>query len=757
MSEKCILNLAFPQNKILNLQVFGEVKGGCPLRLYTAAKNVQSRVIGSYAKLEFMREDRLREGWREWLASNHRGWRIVVGAICAISLALFLHFREVRLDVLELNAMASRYVIAQVDFEFPDYETTIILKQQAMQDVGKIYQIDDKEIRDARYSLEDLLIHSKDWRSAAPASTFEEMYKAADEIETELLESRFTDPRTIQKIKELHYPDSAIYEFVSDDRRAMTPPEEFWQKLSMKMEQESPFHPAAIRYSIDFFRSQKWNLVEDSALEHSIRSQVSRMVPDKMTRVYSGTRILDPGERITSRHITMMQAMKQAISDSRRLSDPLTIIASLLFALIFVGISGFYFRISQPTFIRSLQQISLFVCIVILTLVFAKLTEYLLIKSTSSAIQAIRYPIVAPFATLLICILLSSRTALFAATFLSIILSVSLAIDHSRFLVLNLVTSIVVIITSRGIRKRKEVFTVCAKSWFSSIPVLYGFVLSENHWFSYSFAIDIIGSFAFLFTTAVLVVGLLPMLESLFGVLTDMTLMEYMDPNSELLRRFAMEVPGTYQHSLVLGNLAETCASSIGANGLFCRAATLYHDIGKMNNPQFYTENQQGAVNIHQLLTPLESAQVIISHVTDGMAIAKKYRIPEPFIDIIREHHGTTLVYYFYRKQLELKGGKKEEVDESQFRYPGPKPRTKESAIIMICDSVEAASRSMEAINEKTITELIEHLVEEKAEDGQFNECQLTFQELSQVKRVLAKSLLITYHVRVKYPKKTPG
>ena len=156
-----------------------------------------------------------------------------------------------------------------------------------------------------------------------------------------------------------------------------------------------------------------------------------------------------------------------------------------------------------------------------------------------------------------------------------------------------------------------------------------------------------------------------------------MTLMEYMDPSSELLRTFAMEVPGTYQHSLVLGNLAEACSQAIGANGLFCRAATLYHDLGKMNNPQFYTENQQGAVNIHQLLTPTESAQVIISHVADGVMIARKYRLPDPFIDIIREHHGTTLVYYFYRKQLELKGGGREEVDESQFRYPGPKPRSK--------------------------------------------------------------------------------
>ncbi len=240
------------------------------------------------------------------------------------------------------------------------------------------------------------------------------------------------------------------------------------------------FHPEAIRYAVRFFQSKKWNLVEDTALEHAIRSQVSRTIPDKMTKIYSGTRILDPGERITSRHLTMMQAMKQAISESRRLWDPLTIIASLLLALIFVTISALYFRISQPTFIRSLQQISLFVCIVILTLIFAKLTEYILIKSSSSAIQAIRYPIVAPFATLLICILLSPRTALFAATFLSIILSVSLAIDHSRFLVLNLVTSIVVIITSRSLRKRKEVFSVCGKSWLSSIPVLYAYVLSEN-------------------------------------------------------------------------------------------------------------------------------------------------------------------------------------------------------------------------------------------------------------------------------------
>jgi hypothetical protein len=657
--------------------------------------------------------------------------------------------------VLELNTTARRYIVAQIDFEFPDYETTIVLRQQAAQDVGEIYQIDDKEIRDARYLLEEDLIHNKEWRESAPESTFEEMYKAADELETLLLEARFTDPRTIQKIKELNLPDASYFEYIPEGANVpLALPAEFWSRTAAQIAASDAFHKETIDYLILAFQKRSWNLVQDSALERLLRNQVARTIPERMTRITAGTRMIDQGERITSRHLNMMQAMKQAISDSRKLWDAESLLASLLLALIFVTISGLYFRISQPTFIRSLREISLFVCIVLLTLLFAKFTEYILLKSASEVIEAVRFPIVAPFATILICILLSPRTALFAATFLSILLSVSLAVDHSHFLILNLVTSIVVIISSKGLRKRKEVFTVCMKSWLSAIPVLFAYTLAENNWISYTLFSDIAASFVFLLITAILVVGLLPALETIFGVLTDMTLMEFTDPCSDLLRRFAVEVPGTYQHSLVLGNLAESCAQSIGANGLFCRAATLYHDIGKMNNPQFYTENQQGAVNIHQLLTPLESAQVIISHVTDGQAIAQKAGLPQPFIDIILEHHGTTLVYYFYRKQLELKGGKVEEVDERQFRYPGPKPRTKESGIIMICDSVEAATRSLEEINEVTLTELVNRLVAEKAEDGQFDDCHLTFEELSRVKKTLVKILLLSHHVRVKYPKK---
>lgn len=697
----------------------------------------------------------MNKNWQEWLASNHRGWRLLVGLTCVIFLALFLHFREIRLEVLELNTTAKGFVVAQIDFEFPDYETTIVLKTQASQDIGTIYQIDDREVRGARLKMEQDLFRNRDWRRSVPSATFEEMYKASDQMETFLLESRLTDPRTIQKIKELNLPEESFYEYIPPHLdEPVVLPDEFWEKIADQIQKSAAFHEQTIDYVVGAFKDQSWTLVQDRVLERNLQSQSMRLIPEKMTKIQAGTRIINPGDIVTSRHLTMMQSMKQAISESRKIWDPLTIIASLILSVIFVSISALYFRISQPNFIRSLRQISLFVCIVILTLIYAKSIEYILLKSTSDLIEQVRYPIVAPFATILICILLSPRTALFAATFLSILLAVSLAFDHSHFLILNLVTSIVVIICSRGVRKRKEVFTVCMKSWLSSIPVLYAFTLAENQLASYMLFTNICASFVFLIITAVLVVGILPALEMLFGVLTDMTLMEYTDPGSDLLRRFAVEVPGTYQHSLVLGNLAEICAQAIGANGLFCRAATLYHDIGKMNNPQFYTENQQGAVNIHQLLTPLESAQVIISHVTDGETIAKKAHLPQAFIDIIREHHGTTLVYYFYRKQLELKGNRPEEVDESQFRYPGPKPRSKESAIIMICDSVEAATRSLEVINEQTLTELVNRLVSEKAEDGQLDNCHLTFEELTRVKKALVKTLLLSHHVRVKYPKK---
>ena len=697
---------------------------------------------------------RLLEAGR-WLTVNDRGWRLMVGVICVFCLALFLHFREVRLEVFELNTSANRYAVAQTDFEFSDYETTLFLKQQAMQNVGFIFQLNSKQIREERYELENTLIHTKEWRLAAPVSSFEEMYKAIDALEMILLDARFTDARTIQIAKECSLPCAYFYEFIPEPSTTYSfLPDDFWKRATEQIAQNDHFHAETVDYVINVFRLQGWELKKDAVEERLIRNAASKMVPEKFTHVQAGTRIIEPGEKITSRHLTMMQAMKQAISDSRKVWEPLPMISSLLLSSIFIAISSLFFQVSRQPFSRSLQQLSLFVCIVLLTLLFAKLTEFALVKSTNLFFERIRYPILVPFAASLICILLSPNVALFASAFLSIILSISLAVDHGPFLILNVITSTIVIICTRNIRKRKDVFTVFLKTWMGSIPILYAFTLGEGNYWSFTLVNDLATSFCFLMISAVLVIGLLPIFETVFRVLTDMTLMEFMNPNNFLLQKMALEVPGTYQHCLVLANLAESCAAAIGANGLLCRVATLYHDIGKIANPQFYTENQQATVNIHQLLTPTESAQVIISHVADGEQLAHKYRLPQSFVDIIRQHHGTTLAYYFYCKQLELKGGRKEDVDETQFRYPGPKPQTKEAAIIMICDCIEAASRSWQDVSEQTLNEMIDQVIAAKAKDGQFDECNLTFEELSRLKCRLIKALLLTHHIRVKYPQK---
>lgn len=707
---------------------------------------------------EFQEKGKKKPSLREKIGKNALGWRLLVGFACVIFLAAFLHFREARIEVLELNSTASRFVVSQVDFEFPDEEATVILKQDAQRDIGEIYEIEEREIRDARFEFENFLIQNREWKAEMPSTTFEQLYKAADAFEDVLVQTRFTDLRTLQKMKEKDLPTTYYQVFVptSLDEQSYLPGG-IWNNIQNQIAQQDNFPSSTLEYVVDFFKKKKWSITEDFAAKSSIRQLVSKGVPEKYTRVKAGTRIIDQGEKVAARHLAMMQAMKKELNESRKLWEPLPILSSVLLALIIVSLSGFYFRMNQPDIVQSLQKLSLLVCIVVLTLIFAKAVEYVLLRNTTQMMDSLRYPLIVPFATILICILLNGRIALFASAFLAILLAATLAVDHSRFLVLNIIASLVVIICTKSLRKRKEVFLVCGNAFLSAVPVLFAYHFASNSFWSLPLADDIIGAFIFMTVIAILVVGLLPVLESIFRVMTDITLMEFMDPSNELLRRMTLEIPGTYQHCLVLGNLAEAMAQSIGADGLFCRVATLYHDIGKLNNPHFFTENQQGGVNIHQLLTPLESAQVIISHVKDGETLARKYRLPQSFIDIIREHHGTTLVYFFYCKQVELKGGNAKDVDEKQFRYPGPKPHSKESAIIMIADTVEAASRSLENVNEASLAELVNRMVRQRAEDGQFDECSLTFEELGLVKRTLVKTLLLTHHVRVKYPERKPG
>lgn len=679
--------------------------------------------------------------------------RYLIIGLFGLALFVFLHFREVQVETPELNSIAQGYIVSQIEFNFPDEEATIILRQDALRDIGKIYELSQKDVRQKRIEFENFLLYNQAWHQEIESGSFNNLYQAIDLMEKSLIQLRFTDARTLDKLKELGFPTQHYLIYTPNTLfEEVLLPSFIWEEVKKMTFSTKTFTPLEIGLIIEFFRNSHWHVEEDIPTQRLLRKRVQAEVPEKLTHVSAGNRIVDQGEKVTARHIAMLHAMKRALGESRNLSHPLTFIGTLILTALFVGIFIAYISINYPYLIQSNRKLFLLVTILIMAMGLAKLTEFFLLNSKGSMMDFFRYPLLVPLAAILICSLIGTSVAAFASGFLSIVSTMALAFNWEGFLILNLIAAFVAILSTHTLRRRKEIFVVCLKAWLCAsvgILALHLYMNCSDHW---PLVADILSAGFFMLLTAVLVVGFLPLLETGFRIMTDVTLMEYMDPNNDLLRRLTIEAPGTYQHSVVVGNLAEAAALAIGANGLFCRVATLYHDVGKMATSQYFTENQMGEVNIHQLLTPQESAQVIMAHVPEGVALGREAGLPEPIIDIIKEHHGTTLVYYFYRKEVEKMGGDNSKVDEREFRYAGPRPRTKESGIIMIADSFEAASRSLEMVNEETLTELIERIVREKVDDGQFDQCLLTFEELSVVKRNLVKTLLAAGHSRIKYP-----
>jgi len=253
-----------------------------------------------------------------------------------------------------------------------------------------------------------------------------------------------------------------------------------------------------------------------------------------------------------------------------------------------------------------------------------------------------------------------------------------------------------------------------------------------------------------------LIQSLLPLIERIFRIATSMTLLDYSDANQPLLKRLAMEAPGTFSHSLLVGTIAEAAAEAIGRNGLLCRVGAYYHDIGKINKPTYFVENQLGPTSRHRELSPAMSQLVIVGHVKDGIEMAREYSLPAVLRQFIETHHGTTLVEYFYNEARRLKTRNSKaasEPSESEFRYAGPKPRTKEAAIVMLADAAEGATRSLAELTPARIETVVHNMAMKRLQDGQFDECDLSLRELSQIEASISKSLAAHYHARIAYPK----
>ena len=252
---------------------------------------------------------------------------------------------------------------------------------------------------------------------------------------------------------------------------------------------------------------------------------------------------------------------------------------------------------------------------------------------------------------------------------------------------------------------------------------------------------------------AIIIQALLPLIEKVFRIATSMTLLDYSDANQPLLKKLAMGAPGTFSHSLLIGSIAEAAAEAINANGLLCRVGAYYHDIGKIDKPRYFVENQMGTDSKHEQLSPAMSQLIIVGHVKDGIEMAKEYGLPAVLRQFIETHHGTTLVEYFYHEARKKTDDKQAPPSEAEFRYPGPKPQSKESAIVMLSDAVEGAVRSLAEITPVKIEAVVHNMAMKRLQDGQFDECELNLKELKQIELALSKALAAHYHGRIAYPK----
>ena len=353
------------------------------------------------------------------------------------------------------------------------------------------------------------------------------------------------------------------------------------------------------------------------------------------------------------------------------------------------------------------------------------------------------------FAPLVLSVLLGRNHGLYAAFFVSFWSSVLFEKIDAPLLVISLISGFTAVYLTLQVRRRGQLIRagigVGVAIWLSSLSfgliTINLFPPMDNNW-------GMIGLKSALtlgngIITAMIVGGALPMLEHLFQITTDVSWLELSDLNHPLLRRMTIEAPGTYHHSLVVANLAEAAAEKIGANATLCRVCSYFHDVGKLVKPQYFTENMSFERNPHDDLAPTMSALIIIAHVKEGVDLALKHKLNQSIIDIIQEHHGTSLVYYFYQRALQ----------QQEDARAGPKPQTKESAIVSLADIVESASRSLEKPTPQKIEQLVNELIEERIADGQLDECALTLGELRVIAERFRFTLMTMLHTRIAYPK----
>ena len=483
------------------------------------------------------------------------------------------------------------------------------------------------------------------------------------------------------------------------------------------------------------------NLIYDKDRSETEQNDLMSSIPIASGMVMSGQKIIDRGEIINDYTYRVLNSLDRELQrrDASKTTITNTVIGQLLYVTILVSLFTVFLTLFRKDYFDDSRSI---------LMLYSMITVFPIIVSEMMQHNFFSVYIV-PFAMvpIFIRVFMDTRTAFIAHAVMILICAAAVKYQY-EFIIIQLVAGLVAIYSLRELSKRAQLFKTALFVTVSSCLVYFSLQMIQNYdlikmdqSMYYHFAVNGV--------LLLLAYPLMYLIEKAFGFTSNVTLFELSNTNKGLLRDMSEIAPGTFQHSITVGNLAAEIANKIGADSLLVRTGALYHDIGKMENPVFFTENQVG-IDPHKNMPYTESARIIISHVTEGVKMAEKYNLPSFIKDFILTHHGLGITKYFYIKYQNEHPD--EQVDKKLFSYPGPNPFTREQAILMMADTVEAASRSLPEYTEESISSLVNKLIDEQVANGYFTDCPITFRDISQAKLILTERLKAIYHTRISYP-----
>lgn len=483
------------------------------------------------------------------------------------------------------------------------------------------------------------------------------------------------------------------------------------------------------------------NIVYDKEKSDAEKNDLLSSIPLASGMVMNGQKIIDRGEIVNDYTCRVLNSFDKEMKRRSSTQDEImtTFIGQILFVLILVMMFTSYLTLFRKDYFEKPRSLTMLYTMITLFPILVSM----MMKHNFFSVYIIPFAMAAIFVR----VFMDSRTAFI--THVTMILICAAAVKYQyEFIIVQLASGLVAIYSLRELSKRSQIFITAILVTISSCIVYLALQLMQDN---QVFNIDP-SMYTYFIINGIFLLLSYPMMyliEKMFGFISNVTLFELSNTNKGLLRNLSEIAPGTFQHSITVGNLAAEIANRIHANSLLVRTGALYHDIGKMTNPVFFTENQAG-VNPHDQLSDLESAQIIISHVTEGLKLAEKFNLPGIIKDFISTHHGTGLTKYFYINYCNEHPD--EQVDKEMFQYPGPNPFTREQAILMMADTVEAASRSLNEYTEESISTLTNKLIDSQVAGGFFRECPITFRDIALAKSVLIERLKSIYHTRISYP-----